>query len=51
MVTDPDTEAILFAGPDAEYWFPQAFLTVSLGEPLGDWCCQLAAALLLPPVQ
>ncbi len=48
VVTDPDTEALLFASPDAEYRFPGAFLCISLGEPLGKWCYKLAASLLLP---
>ncbi len=48
VVTDPDTEAILFAKPDAEYRFQGAFLTISLGEPFANWCYKLAAALLLP---
>lgn len=48
VVTDPDTETLLFAKPDAEYRFPGAFLCISLGEPLGNWCYKLAASLLLP---
>ncbi len=48
VVTDPDTEVFFFAKPDAEYRFPVAFLCISLGEPLGNWCYKLAASLLLP---
>jgi len=31
--------------------FPQAFLTVRLGEPLGNWCYELGAALPFRRVQ
>jgi hypothetical protein len=48
-VTDPDYEQAYLAKSDGDYEIGDCFLTVSLGEPYGDACYELIAAILERP--
>ena len=45
-VTDPSLERKYLAGPDGNYEIGACCLTVSLGEPFGDACYKLIAAVI-----
>lgn len=45
-VTDPEFERAYLRKPDGEYKLGDSFLTVSLGEPYGDACYKLIAAII-----
>jgi hypothetical protein len=44
-VTDPGYESKYKAQPDGQYHIGASFLTISLGEPFGDDCYKLIAAV------
>jgi hypothetical protein len=48
-VTDPIYEARFKALPDGEHSLGECFLTISLGEPFGDECNKLIAAIIERP--
>ena len=45
-VTDPGYEREYLLKPDGDYEIGETFLTVSLGEPLNDYCYKLVAAII-----
>lgn len=48
-ITDPVIERRYLALDDGHYDFPESYLTVSLGEPFGDYCYKLIAAVMVRP--
>ena len=47
-MTDPDIEREFLAKPNGVHPIGLCYVTVSLGEPHGDLCYKLAAALITP---
>ena len=47
-VTDPIIEKRYLAGEDGEFSLGEAYLTISLGEPKGNECYKLVAAIITP---
>lgn len=47
--TDPLIERRYLALDDGHYDLPDSYLTVSLGEPFGDYCYKLVAAVMVKP--
>ncbi len=45
-VTDPYIERRFLSFPDGEHDLPEAFLTISLGEPFKEHCYKLVAAII-----
>ena len=48
-ITDPIIERRYLALDDGQYDLSEAYLTVSLGEPFGDYCYKLVAAVMVKP--
>lgn len=45
-VTDPDYERSYLAKPDGTYEIGECFLSISLGEPLNEFCYKLIVAII-----
>ena len=48
-ITDPVIERRYLPFDDGHYDLPESYLTVSLGEPFGDYCYKLIAAVMVRP--